>query len=110
LLKGVPMRSSNNRDSGHARLVSQASGLTLTTCSLAELAAAVCRVVAAIGYDAHERYGTRKVFLAAVPGALGGECAIHLARGDPYDVNFGGADNLRPGRGRRRQCLRCFCA
>ena len=50
----------------------------LTTCSLAEFAAAARHAVAAIGDDANERYGLRKVFLAAVHAALGGEGAIHL--------------------------------
>lgn len=52
--------------------------LALTTCSLAEFAAAVRRAVAAIGHDAHQRYGLRKVFLAAVHAALGGEGTIDL--------------------------------
>ena len=52
--------------------------LALTTCSLAEFAAAARRAVAAIGHDANQRYGLRKVFLAAVHAALGGEGAIHL--------------------------------
>ena len=52
--------------------------LALTTCSLAEFAAAARRAVAAIGHDANERYGWRKVFLAAVHAALGGERAIDL--------------------------------
>jgi hypothetical protein len=52
------------------------SALRLTTCSLAELAAAARRAVATIGHDTHERYGARKVFLAAVHAALGGEGAI----------------------------------
>jgi hypothetical protein len=52
-------------------LTSQASTLALTTCSLADLAAAVRRAVATIGHDANKRYGTRKVFLAAVHAALG---------------------------------------
>ena len=72
------MISSNASDSSHARLASQASGLTLTTCSLAELAAAVRRAVAAIGHGVNQRFGTRKVFLAAVHDALGGEGAIEL--------------------------------
>ena len=72
------MMSSNDTDSRHARWASQASALALTTCSLADLAAAARRAVAAIGHDANERYGTRKVFLAAVHAALGGEGAIHL--------------------------------
>lgn len=54
------------------------SALALTTCSLAELAAAARRAVVAIGHDANQRYGLRKVFLAAVHAALGGEGAIHL--------------------------------
>jgi hypothetical protein len=54
------------------------SALALTTCSLAEFAAAARRAVAAIGHDANQRYGLRKVFLAAVHAALGGEGAIHL--------------------------------
>ena len=54
------------------------AGLALTTCSLAEFAAAARRAVAATGHDAHQRYGVRKVFLAAVHAALGGEGAIHL--------------------------------
>src|SRR4029079_6242673 len=62
----------------HARLVSQASALALATCSLADLAAAARRAVVAIGHDASERCGTRKVFLAAVHAALGGEGAINL--------------------------------
>jgi hypothetical protein len=72
------MMSSNNTDGSHARSASRASALALTTCSLAELAVAVRRAVAAIGHDANERFGTRKVFLAAVHAALGGEGAIHL--------------------------------
>ena len=70
------MISSN--DSKHARLASQASALALSTCSLADLAAAARRAVAAIGHDANERFGARKVFLAAVHAALGGEGAIDL--------------------------------
>lgn len=54
------------------------AALALTTCSLTELAAAARRAVAAIGHDAHQRYGVRKVFLAAVHAALGGEGAIPL--------------------------------
>ena len=54
------------------------SALALTTCSLAEFAAAARRAVAAIGHDANQRYGLRKVFLAAVHAALGGEGAIDL--------------------------------
>jgi hypothetical protein len=54
------------------------SALTLTTCSLAAFAAAARRAVATIGHDTHERYGARKVFLAAVHAALGGEGAIHV--------------------------------
>jgi hypothetical protein len=72
------MTSSNDHDRSHARSTSQTSALALTTCSLADLAAAVRRALAAIGHDANERYGTRKVFLAAVHAALGGEGAIHL--------------------------------
>jgi hypothetical protein len=72
------MISSNDSDSSHAMLASQASALALTTCSLADLAAAVRRAVAAIGDGANQRYGTRKVFLAAVHTALGGEGAIDL--------------------------------
>jgi len=72
------MISSNDSDSSHALLASQASALALTTCSLADLAAAVRRAVAAIGHGANQRYGTRKVFLAAVHAALGGEGAIDL--------------------------------
>jgi len=72
------MFSSNDSDSSHAMLTSQASALALTTCSLSDLAAAVRRAVAAIGHDANQRYGTRKVFLAAVHAALGGEGAIDL--------------------------------
>lgn len=72
------MTSSNDHDRSHARSASQTSGLALATCSLAELAAAARRAVAAIGHDANERYGTRKVFLAAVHAALGGEGAIDL--------------------------------
>ena len=52
------------------------SALALTTCSLAEFAGAVRRAAAAIGHDANQRYGLRKVFLAAVHAALGGEGAI----------------------------------
>ena len=54
------------------------AGLALPTCSLAEFAAAARRAVATTGHDANQRYGWRKVFLAAVHGALGGEGAIHL--------------------------------
>lgn len=72
------MISSNDKDRSHARLASQASALALATCSLADLAAAARRAVATIGHDANERYGTRKVFLAAVHAALGGESAINL--------------------------------
>ena len=54
------------------------SALALTTCSLAEFAAAARGAVAAIGHDTNQRYGLRKVFLAAVHAALGGEAAIHL--------------------------------
>jgi hypothetical protein len=54
------------------------SALALTTCSLAEFAAAARRAVAATGHDAHQRYGVRKVFLAAVHATLGGEGAIQL--------------------------------
>lgn len=54
------------------------SALALTTCSLAEFAVAARRAVAAIGHDADQRFGLRKVFLAAVHAALGGEGAIHL--------------------------------
>jgi len=53
------------------------AALALTTCSLAEFAAAR-HTVAAIGHDANQRYGLRKVFLAAVHAALGGEGAINL--------------------------------
>jgi hypothetical protein len=56
----------------------QTSTLALATCSLADLAVAARRAAAAIGHDANERFGTRKVFLAAVHAALGGEGAIHL--------------------------------
>jgi hypothetical protein len=45
---------------------------------VADLAVASRRAAAAIGHDANERFGTRKVFLAAVHTALGGEGAIHL--------------------------------
>jgi len=72
------MMSSNHKDDNRAGLARQASGLTLTTCSLADLAAAARRAVVAIGHDANERFGARKVFLAAVHAALGGECAIEL--------------------------------
>jgi len=72
------MIASNDSDSSQARLASQTSALTLATCSLAELAAAARRAVATTGHDANERYGTRKVFLAAVHAALGGEGAIKL--------------------------------
>lgn len=72
------MISSNDNDRSHATLVSQASAFALATCSLADLAAAARRAVVAIGHDANERYGTRKVFLAAVHAALGGEGAIKL--------------------------------
>jgi hypothetical protein len=72
------MISSNDSDSSYTRLASQTSALALATCSLADLAAAARRAVAAIGHDANERYGTRKVFLAAVHAALGGEGAINL--------------------------------
>jgi hypothetical protein len=72
------MTSSNDNDRSHARSASQTSALTLATCSLADLAAAAGRAVAAIGHDANERYGTRKVFLAVVHAALGGEGAINL--------------------------------
>jgi hypothetical protein len=72
------MISSNDKDSNRAELTRQASALALTTCSLADLAAAARRAVAAIGHDANERYGARKVFLAAVHAALGGEGAIEL--------------------------------
>ena len=72
------MTSSNHQDGSQARLTHPASALVLTTCSLAELAAAARRAVAAIGHDANQRYGTRKVFLAAVHAALGGEGAIGL--------------------------------
>jgi hypothetical protein len=78
LLEGIPMISSNDKDCNCAGLARQASALALTTCSLADLAAAVRRAVVAIGHDANERYGARKVFLAAVHAALGGECAIEL--------------------------------
>lgn len=71
------MTSSNDNDR-HARSASQTSALTLATCSLADLAAAARRAVAAIGRDVNERYGTRKVFLAVVHAALGGENAINL--------------------------------
>jgi hypothetical protein len=54
------------------------AALALTTCSLAEFAGAARRAVAATGHDAHQRYGVRKVFLAAVHATLGGEGAIHL--------------------------------
>lgn len=54
------------------------SALALTTCSLAEFASAARRAVVAIGHDANQRYGLRKVFLAAVHAALGGEGAIDL--------------------------------
>jgi hypothetical protein len=54
------------------------AALALTTCSLAEFAAAAGCAVAAVGHDANQRYGLRKVFLAAVHAALGGEGAIHL--------------------------------
>jgi hypothetical protein len=53
------------------------SALALTTCSLAEFAAAARHAVATIGHDANKRYGLRKVFLAAVHAALGGEGAIN---------------------------------
>jgi hypothetical protein len=59
-------------------LASQASGLALATCSLADFAAAARCAVAAIGHDENERFGTRKVFLAAAHAALGGEGAITL--------------------------------
>ena len=72
------MISSNDKDSNRAGLARQASALALTTCSLADLAAAARRAVVAIGHDANERYGARKVFLAAVHAALGGEGAIEL--------------------------------
>jgi len=72
------MISSNDSDSSHAMLASQASALALTACSLADLAAAVRRAVATIGPGANQRYGTRKAFLAAVHAALGGEGAIDL--------------------------------
>lgn len=72
------MISSNDSDSSHAMLASQASALALTTCSLADLAAAVRCAVAVIGHSANQRVGTRKVFLAAVHAALGGEGAIDL--------------------------------
>ena len=72
------MSMSNDDGRSQARLTSPASGLVLTTCSLAELAAAARRAVAAIGQEANERFGTRKVFLAAVHAALGGERAIGL--------------------------------
>jgi len=42
------MNSSNDKDSNRAGLASQASALALTTCSLADLAAAVRRAVVAI--------------------------------------------------------------
>ena len=70
--------SSNDSGSSPARLASQTSALALATCSLADLAGVARRAVAAIGHDANERFGTRKVFLAAVHAALGGERAINL--------------------------------
>jgi len=72
------MISSNDSDSSYVMLASEASALALTTCSLADLAAAVRRGVAVIGHGANQRVGTRKVFLAAVHAALGGEGAIEL--------------------------------
>ena len=72
------MTSSKYQDGSRARLSSPGAALVLTTCSLAELAAAARRAVAAIGHDANQRFGTRKVFLAAVHAALGGERAIQL--------------------------------
>jgi len=67
------MTSSNDKDSNRAGLARQASALALTTCSLADLAAAARGAVVAIGHDSNERFGARKVFLAAVHAALGGE-------------------------------------
>ena len=72
------MISSNDSDNSHVSFASQASARALTTCSLAEFAAAVRRAVAAIGHDANQRFGTRKVFLAAAHAALGGEGALPL--------------------------------
>jgi len=77
--KEVAVDRASNGDAREAHTEDRhASALALTTCSLAELAAAARHAVAAIGHDANERYGWRKVFLAAVHAALGGEGAIHL--------------------------------
>jgi hypothetical protein len=70
-------RASAAEEDSHASRCHRAA-LALTTCSLAEFAAAARRAVAAIGHDANERYGRRKVFLAAVHAALGGEGAIQI--------------------------------
>lgn len=67
----------HTEEDSHAARCHRAA-LALTTCSLAEFAAAARHAVAAIGHDANQRYGLRKVFLAAVHAALGGEGAIHL--------------------------------
>jgi hypothetical protein len=72
------MSASNDNARSYARSASQTSALALATCSLADLAAAARRAVAAMGDDANERFGSRKVFLAAVHAALGGEGASQL--------------------------------
>jgi hypothetical protein len=74
------MISSNDKERSQGRVASQTSALALTTCSLADLAVAARRAAATIGHDADERYGTRKVFLAAVHAALGGERVTRRAR------------------------------
>ena len=74
----VVLIPTSDNDRSHARLASQASALALATCTLADVAAAVRRGVAAIGQDANERYGTCKVFLAAAHAALRGEGAVNL--------------------------------